>query len=129
MKQQIKDELIKTIRARLGCVKIFNDNNLSNIYSDEEIDSFINCANSEVYALTSQKLSESKEEFPKCLALVVDFAVIVALASKALIEKGREFVISDNGIGSSSPNVSEILNDQYKFEYQMFMEKIRIFNG
>jgi len=44
--------------------------------------------------------------------VIVEGAYIMALASKALIEKGREFNITDNGISFQPPMVSDLLNGQ-----------------
>lgn len=48
--------------------------------------------------------------------LFVRGATIFALASKALIERGREFSFSDQGISFTPPTVSELLNTQFSTE-------------
>lgn len=48
--------------------------------------------------------------------ILVQAAALMAMASKALIEKGREFTITDNGISFSPPGVSDVLNSQYGTE-------------
>jgi hypothetical protein len=53
-------------------------------------------------------------------------AALQALASQALIERGREFVISDNGISFSPPTLSEMLNTQYCTLLNSHAEKLRI---
>jgi hypothetical protein len=45
--------------------------------------------------------------------VIVDGATLIALASQALIERGREFSIVDNGVNFNPPTVSELLNTQY----------------
>ena len=45
--------------------------------------------------------------------VIVEGAYIIALASKALIEVGREFTISDNGLNFQPPPVSAMLNGQF----------------
>ena len=45
--------------------------------------------------------------------ILVEGAAIYALASKALIERGREFQINDNGLSFNPPTVSELLETQY----------------
>lgn len=44
--------------------------------------------------------------------IIVEGAYIMALASKALIEKGREFNVTDNGISFQPPAVADLLNSQ-----------------
>lgn len=58
--------------------------------------------------------------------LLVTGATLYALSSKALIEKGREFQISDNGITFDPPTVSEILNTQYSILLQHHFEKLKL---
>jgi hypothetical protein len=45
--------------------------------------------------------------------IIVEGAVLLALASIALIEKGREFDLTDNGFSFKMPQVGEMLNTQY----------------
>ena len=59
-------------------------------------------------------------------AEIVQGAVITALSSKALIERGREFNISDNGVSFVPPMMSELLNSQYGTELQNHFERIKI---
>lgn len=60
-----------------------------------------------------------------CHAILVQGAVIVALSGQALIERGREFNINDNGIGFTPPTMSEILNSQYGTELTNYTETIK----
>ena len=54
--------------------------------------------------------------------IIVRFALIWALASKALIERGREFQINDNGVSFQAPGVSDVLMTQYSNEYTQWKE-------
>jgi hypothetical protein len=45
-------------------------------------------------------------------AILVEGATIWALGSKALIERGREFQITDNGLNFNPPTVSELMQTQ-----------------
>lgn len=65
-------------------------------------------------------------EFVKMFqAILVQGAAIRALASKALIERGREFTISDNGINFTPPTVSELLSTEWSTELTNFTEKLK----
>ena len=52
-------------------------------------------------------------------------ALLMALSSKALIERGREFTISDNGINFTPPTVSEMLSTQGSAELTNHTEKVK----
>ncbi len=49
----------------------------------------------------------------------------LALGAQALIERGREFQIQDNGIGFTPPTISELLNTQYQKEMDAWYDKCK----
>lgn len=57
--------------------------------------------------------------------ILVTGAVMYALASKALIERGREFALSDNGLQFTPPTVSEMLNTQYNTVLANYWDQIK----
>lgn len=57
--------------------------------------------------------------------VLVEGAVVHALASKALIEKGREFKVEDNGMYFDPPSVSEMLNTQYATLIEHHFKKLK----
>jgi hypothetical protein len=57
--------------------------------------------------------------------VLVEGAVLQALASKALIERGREFQISDCGINFEPPSVSELMQTQYSVLIGHHFEKLK----
>lgn len=57
--------------------------------------------------------------------IIVEGATISALASQALIERGREFQITDNGVNFTPPTVSELLNTQYTTMLTNYYDKLR----
>lgn len=57
--------------------------------------------------------------------ILIQGAIILALAAQALIERGREFVLTDNGVSYQPPAVSEILNSQYTTQMQAYREKLK----
>ena len=59
------------------------------------------------------------------LDIIVQGANLLALAAQALIEKGREFTITDNGVTYQPPQVSEILNSQYGTQLSYYKEKLK----
>lgn len=58
--------------------------------------------------------------------VLVEGAVLQALASRALIERGREFQIKDDGVYLNPPNVSEMLQTQYSTLIGHHFEKLKI---
>lgn len=57
--------------------------------------------------------------------VLVEGATLYSLASQALIERGREFNITDQGISFQPPTVSELLNTQYTTLLTNYTDKIR----
>ena len=57
--------------------------------------------------------------------IIVEGATLMALASQALIERGREFSITDNGINFVPPTVSELLNTQYNTLLTSYVERLK----
>lgn len=57
--------------------------------------------------------------------IIVEGATLMALASQALIERGREFQITDNGVNFTPPMVSELLNTQYTTLLTQFYDKLK----
>lgn len=57
--------------------------------------------------------------------IIVEGATLMALASQALIERGREFQITDNGVNFTPPTVSELLNTQYSTLLTNYYDKLK----
>ena len=57
--------------------------------------------------------------------ILVEGATLYALASKALIERGREFQLTDNGLNFNPPTVSELMNTQYSTLLTHYWEKLK----
>lgn len=57
--------------------------------------------------------------------IIVEGATLQALASKALIERGREFQITDNGVQFTPPTVSEMLNTQYNTLLANYTDRLK----
>jgi hypothetical protein len=58
--------------------------------------------------------------------IIIQGALILALAAQALIERGREFSITDNGVTYQPPQLSEILNTQYNAQLTDYKEKLKM---
>ncbi len=57
--------------------------------------------------------------------ILVEGATLYALASQALIERGREFQITDNGLNFNPPTVSELMQTQYSTLLSHYWEKLK----
>lgn len=58
--------------------------------------------------------------------ILVEGATLYALASKSLIERGREFQITDNGLNFNPPTVSELMSSQYGALATVYWEKLKM---
>jgi hypothetical protein len=58
--------------------------------------------------------------------ILVEGATLQALSSKALIERGREFQITDNGVSFNPPTVSELMSTQYSTLLTHYFEKLKL---
>lgn len=56
---------------------------------------------------------------------IVQGAVLMALSSIALMERGKEFAVTDNGVSFAPPGMSELLNTQWNAELTNHTEKIK----
>jgi hypothetical protein len=57
--------------------------------------------------------------------ILVQGATIYALASKALIEKGRQFTMSDDGVSFTPPDVSEVLQSQFGTMLTAYIDQLK----
>lgn len=59
-------------------------------------------------------------------AILVEGAVLYALSSQALIERGREFAVTNNGTSFDPPSISEMLNTQYSTILHQHLDKLKV---
>jgi len=58
--------------------------------------------------------------------VLVEGATLYALSSQALIERGREFQMTDTGISFSPPSIAEMLNTQFSIILSHHWEKLKV---
>jgi len=58
--------------------------------------------------------------------ILIEGATLYSLASKALIERGREFQVTDNGLNFNPPTVSDLMNTQYSALLSHYWEKLKM---
>jgi hypothetical protein len=130
------NHLLKSLRARLNAAGkhrttdefgnvIYKD---CDIYSTDDLVSFVAQALSmfnEIPHFTFFTFEDTViiEQFHDVL---VQGATLIALSSQALIERGREFQINDNGIGFTPPTISELLSTQWSTELTNWWDKVKL---
>jgi hypothetical protein len=57
--------------------------------------------------------------------IIVQGAALYALSSKALLERGREFSLSDNGVQFTPPTVSDLMQTEWNAELTLHFEKVK----
>ncbi len=125
---------VKLVRARLaddGDVKAKDNygNEISvksQIYTDKQVLSYLEGSLQRLNVLLPKGLSfeATPVEVFELADLVVQGAVITALASRALLEKGRELAILDKGVEYCPPNISDTMMRQWEVEMVDYRSKI-----
>ena len=113
-----KKDLRKLVRTRL------HDDGDNKIFTKKLLNKFIDIAESAVATYTRTEVLDLFVHKD----LIVNYVVILCLGAQALLEKGREYPMSDNGVEFTPPDVSTLLQEQYKIEYEVFFRKINIYN-
>lgn len=57
--------------------------------------------------------------------IIVEAAMVFALASQALVEKGRDFTISDGGVSYQPPALGDFLSSQYNNFLSNYRERVK----
>ncbi|MFZ4795954.1 MAG: hypothetical protein ACOYMA_00575 [Bacteroidia bacterium] len=57
--------------------------------------------------------------------IIIEGAYIMSVSSKGLIEKGREFTVTDNGLSFQPPAVADFLNSQMSSMLSPYREKLK----
>ncbi len=117
------NKLLKTLRARLNSSGKTKSKDVSgntifidcDIYSVDVLVTFLaaGLANFNAIPYFTRFTFEDTDIIDTFHEILVQHATIYALASKALIERGKEFQINDNGVSFTPPTMSELLNTQF----------------
>lgn len=99
----------------------------SDIYATEMLITFLEMSLSDFNSVpyfTFYSFEDSKiiETFA---AVLVEGATLYALGSQALIERGREFAMTDNGLTFTPPSLAELLQTQYSQLCTSHYEKLK----
>jgi hypothetical protein len=98
-----------------------------NVFSDEMLITFIGTAITDFNQVPYFTFFTFDDTpiIDQFMDILVEGATLSALASQALIERGREFAITDNGVNFTPPTVSELLNTQYSTLLAQYFEKLK----
>ena len=98
-----------------------------NVFSDEILACFLSASLSEFNMIpffTSYSFSD--EIIYKTFShAIVEGAYILALSSQALVEKGRDFTISDGGISYQPPALGDFINGHYQNFMTSYRERLK----
>lgn len=124
--------LLKSRLASNNKVKKTDGNNATvvanvEVFSDELLNDFLYLSLSD-FNQTPHFTAFNFEDDDFCVkfaSILIEGAALVALASQALLEKGREFSFKDNGIVMNPPNLSDLMMTQYSTLINLHFEKLK----
>lgn len=130
------NKLLKTLKSRLsssGKVQMTDANgNITygdcDIFSIDTLVTFLAASLTEFNAIPhfTQFTWENTTIIDLFHQILVEGAVIFALGSQALVERGREWNITDSGISVVVPTQSELLNTQYSQLLTLHFDKVKL---
>ncbi|MFA5023456.1 MAG: hypothetical protein WC523_00665 [Patescibacteria group bacterium] len=124
IKPRLKNNGVRKIPDGLGGYTT----EICNVFTDAELIAFLVNSLSEFNQIPhfSNFLFSDPQIYTIFADVIVQGAVLLALAAQTLIERGREFVITDNGITYQPPTISEILNSQYTTQLADYKDKVKV---
>ncbi len=130
------NKILKMVKARLNssgkAKKVDANGNVMyvdcDIYSLDMLVSFIAMALSKFNSIPyfTNFTFDDTDFIAQFGEILAQTAIVFALASQALIERGREFQLTDNGINFNPPTVSELLNTEFNTELANNFETIKM---
>jgi len=102
-----------------------------NVFEDDELITFLRASLSEFNSIPHfTTFTFADIDFCECSDgrfghTIVTGATLLALGAQMLIEKGREFVITDNGVSFQPPVVSDIINSQFGTLLSAYREDLK----
>ena len=98
-----------------------------NVFDNEILVSFLCMALSEFNMIPFFTAYTFADEIIKTLfsSAIVEGAMIFALAAQSLIEKGRDFTISDGGINYQPPQLGDFLQSNYNNWLTSYRERLK----
>lgn len=119
--------LLKILKARLRNTAFKPDGSPCDVFDEDDLVSFLHVSLSEFNmtpTLTSYGFSDAN-----VVALFSDIltqgAMLIAWSGQAIMESGREFTITDNGVVVQPPPVSSTINTQFSGQLADYRSKLR----
>jgi hypothetical protein len=125
-------QALKTILRSNGKAKSIDINNNviyidTDIYTDEMLTIFLDMSLSDFNQTPYFSFfTFNDEKFVNVfMNILVEGATLYALSSQALIERGREYTITDNGVNFEPPSLAEFMMTQYRTLLSVHYEKLK----
>lgn len=98
-----------------------------NVFSDDILVAFLCSALSEFNGVPFFTVYTFADQIMQTTFLhhIVEGAMIMAMASQALVERGRDFTISDGGLSYQPPTLGEFLNSQFTTWLTSYRERLK----
>lgn len=123
LKKRLKSTGVRFVRDQFGAVVYdgYGDplTEECNVFTDDELITFLRASLSEFNSIPHfTSFTFADIDFCECSDgrfghTIVTGATLLAMGAQMLIEKGREFVITDNGVSFQPPAVSDVINSQF----------------
>jgi len=138
----LSDEEIQGINCLLTCLKARLKNNLEVesldaygnttfvdcfVFTDEELVYFLKCSLSEFNQTPhfTDFTFDMEVIYKRFAHIIVEGAFILATAAQMLIEAGREFTLTDNGVSMNPPPLSATLNNELSHFVQRHTDMLK----
>jgi hypothetical protein len=131
LKARLRSDGMKPRRDQFGAFIYDANGNMvleeCNVFSDEILVAFLCSSLSEFNMIPFfTSFTFADEIIYKTFShAIVEGAYILAVSSQSLIEKGRDFTISDGGISYQPPTLGDFLNTHYNSFLQSYRERLK----
>lgn len=128
------NKILKVLKARLnnsGKSLVFVNGNPTyvdcDMFSIDMLVTFISAALSDFNQIPyfTYFTFDDTQFISQFLEILVEGATLYALSSKSLIERGREFQITDSGINFNPPTISELMMTQYNTLLTAYNDRLK----
>lgn len=131
LKMRLRSNGQKPVRNQYGAFVYDEDGNLvmeeCNVFSDDILVGFLMMALSDFNGIPFFTTYTFADEIIRTLfaSFIIEGAYIFAIASQALVEKGREFNISDGGVNYTPPVLADLLTNQFSTWMNSYRERVK----
>lgn len=119
--------LLKLLKTKLRNTAFKPDGSVCNVFDDQDLIQFIIASLSEFNATPT--MTGFTFEDPNVIGIFADIiaqgGMLMAWSGQAILESGREFTITDNGVVVQPPPVSATINAQYSANLSDYRAKLK----